>query len=391
MIDSIYVGMSGLAGFSSGLRAIANNTTNLNTPGYKSTSMQFSDAFYSRSSSNGGNSGQLGYGLSTAGTALSFKQGEMRQTGNGLDLAIDGEGLFTLKNPDGSTAYSRAGQFHFNADGVLVNAAGAKVLGLDANGVMSEISIAGMKTQPGKASSVLSFNGNVSPASATQNIAGVKVIDAAGGEHTLSVKLTDTSATTAGSWRVDLLEGSSVVGTGQLVFDNTGRPTAASAKVSMSYTPAGQATVPLTLDFSTDVTSNSSKSVSAINFSKQDGYASADLTSTAFDATGVLILTYANGETAKGSRLSLSRFDSTATVRAIGDNEYEATDSSGWHAGTAGGAFGSVKSGFVELSNVDLSQEFSDLVIMQRGYQASSQVITTANEMLQQLFSMQSK
>ena len=75
-------------------------------------------------------------------------------------------------------------------------------------------------------------------------------------------------------------------------------------------------------------------------------------------------------------------------LNVVGENEFEATDPTAWHSGTAGGVFGSVKSGYVEISNVDLSQEFSDLVIMQRGYQASSQVVSAANEMLQELFAM---
>jgi flagellar hook protein FlgE len=110
--------------------------------------------------------------------------------------------------------------------------------------------------------------------------------------------------------------------------------------------------------------------------------------STSFDATGTLVMTYANGQKIKGSKLVLGRFDSTDAVKSLGDNQFESTDDSAWHVGTAGGAFGSVRSGFIEISNVDLSQEFSDLVIMQRGYQASSQIISTANEMLQELFAM---
>ncbi len=393
MIDSIFVGMTGLAGFSKGLRTIANNTTNLNTPGFKSATLQFTDAFYAKGAyAAGRQSGQSGYGLNTAGTTLSFKQGELRQTGNGLDLAVDGEGLFTLKGADGKTSYTRAGQFQFNSDGVLVTkGSGAKVMGLSTAGTLGEINITGFKTNAGKATSTVTFTGNISSTATTvQTIPSVKVIDGAGGEHTLSVALTNTSATTAGSWQVQLLDGATVVGTGQLVFVN-GSPTAASAKLAMTYTPAGQAAVPLTLDFSSDVTSFASTTLSTMAVSSQDGAAPADLGSATFDDSGTLVLSYANGQTVKGSRLVLGRFDTTDAVAATGDNAFEALDGRAWHTGTAGGAFGSVRSGYVEISNVDLSQEFSDLVIMQRGYQASSQVISTANEMLQELFSMKSR
>lgn len=388
MIDSIFIGMSGLAGFQRGLRVIANNTTNLNTPGFKSSSLQFADAFYSNNNSGGGQSSQLGYGLNTAGTMLSFKQGEFRQTGNSLDLALDGQGLFTLKDDNGKIGYSRAGQFQFDKDNILVDkTTGNKVLGVDANGNQGEINISGLKFNAGKATSVVHFTGNISSTGTDQTVGGVTVIDAAGGQHTLSVKLTNTNTTTTGSWKVDLLDGTTVVGTGQLIFQS-GAPTAATAKIAITYTPTGQAAVPLTLDFSTDVTSFASGTLSTLAFASQDGFAAAELSGSTFDATGTLVLTYANGQTVKGSRLLLGRFDTTDAVGAKGSNEFEALDGRAWHTGTAGGAFGNVRSGYVEISNVDLSQEFSDLVIMQRGYQASSQVISTANEMLQELFSL---
>ncbi|MDA8456964.1 flagellar hook-basal body complex protein [Acidovorax sp. GBBC 3334] len=391
MIESIYVGMTGLSSFSRGLRVIANNTTNLNTPGFKSASLRFSDAFYSNGGYTGRQFGQMGYGVSTMGTSMSFKSGELRQTGNGLDLAIDGQGLFTLKGSDGSIRYTRAGQFQFNSDGVLVSQGkGATVMGVGADGSPSEISIANLKTSAGKATAVVKFTGNLSSTGTDQTINGVRVFDAAGGEHLLTAKLTSTNSTTPGSWKVELMDGTTVVGTQELIFQD-GKPTAATGKLAFSYTPAGQAALPLTLDFGTDVTSFASGTLSTLAFASQDGFAPAELSSASFDATGTLVLTYANGQTAKGARLSLGRFDTTEAVGSAGDNEFEALDGRAWHSGVAGGAFGSVRSGYIEISNVDLSQEFSDLVIMQRGYQASSQVISTANEMLQELFSMKSR
>lgn len=391
MLDSIYVGMSGLHGFSQGLRVIANNTANINTPGFKGSSLQFADMFYSTAGSGSGLA-QVGYGLNTTGTSLNFKQGELRQTGNSLDLAVDGQGLFTLRDANGNLHYTRAGQFLFDSDGVLINRSdGSKVMGVDATGLQGEISIRGRSTLEGKASTTVTFAGNLSSTATTETVQSVKVIDAVGGEHLLSVKFTNDSATTAGAWTVELLDGATSVGTGQLVFAD-GRPTAASAKITLTYTPAGLAAIPLVLDFSTDVTSFASGNLSTLAFKAQDGYAPGALTGVSFDELGVLVMTYANGQTAKGSRLSLGRFESLEAVESIGGNAFDATDTLAWRIGFAGDeAFGKVRSGMIELSNVDLSQEFSDLVIMQRGYQASSQVISTANEMLQQLFGLDGK
>jgi flagellar hook protein FlgE len=391
MLDSINVGMTGLQGYSQGLRVIANNTANINTPGFKGSSLQFADLFYSTRDSGSGLM-QVGYGLSTTGTSLNFKQGELRQTGNNLDLAIDGQGLFTLKDDSGNLHYTRAGQFMFDSDGILVSRAdGSKVMGMNADGVMAEISIAGQAIVEGKATTTAKFSGNLSSTAPSQTINSVKVIDQVGGEHLLTVKLTNNTATTAGSWGVELLDGTSSVGTGTIVFSD-GRPVPANSTVSLTYTPAGLAAVPLVLDFSTDVTSFASGTLSTLAFGSQDGYVPAAMTGVSFDDLGVLVMSYANGQTVKGSKLSLGRFDSLDAVEAVGNNSFAATNSLAWHTGVAGdGGFGKVRSGMVELSNVDLSHEFSDLVIMQRGYQASSQIVSTANEMLQELFNMKSK
>jgi flagellar hook protein FlgE len=391
MLDSIYIGMTGLQGYSQGLRVIANNTANLNTPGFKSSSLQFADMFYSNGSSGSGTM-QVGYGLNTAGTVLNFEQGELRQTGNSLDLAIDGQGLFTLKDSSGNLHYTRAGQFTFNADGVLVSRIdGSKVMGVDANGVLQEISTSGLAAAQGKATTIVKFGGNISSTAPDATVGSVKVIDSVGGEHQLTVKFTSAGDESPGVWTVELLDGTDVIGSGQITFIN-GRPDPETAQISLTYSPAGVEAIPLTLDFSTDVTSFASGNLSSLAVTSQDGFGPGALTGVSFDDLGTMILNYSNGQTVKGLRLALGRFDSLDGVMASGNNQFDVTNSLAWHNGVAGGGgFGSIRSGMVELSNVDLSQEFSDLVIMQRGYQASSQVISTANDMLQELFQMKSK
>lgn len=391
MLDSIYVGMTGLQGYSQGLRVIANNTANINTPGYKGSTLGFADVFYSTRDTGSGFM-QVGYGLSTTGTSLNFKQGELRQTGNSLDLAIDGQGLFTVRDDAGNLHYTRAGQFMFNSDGVLVSRSdGSKVMGVDENGAMGEITINGRSTIAGEATGTVSFTGNLSSSAATQSIGSVRVLDSLGGEHMLTVNLTNNGSVMAGSWLVEVRDGTTVVGTGELRFSD-GQPVSTHSTVSVNYAPSNVPALPLVLDFSTNVTSFASGSLSTIAFATQDGHAPGALTGVSFDANGQLVMSYANGQTATGSRLALGRFDSLDAVAAAGGNSFDATNALSWHMGTGNSnGFGAVRSGMVELSNVDLSQEFSDLVIMQRGYQASSQIISTANEMLQELFTMKGK
>lgn len=391
MLDSINVGVTGLLGYQQGLRTIANNTANLNTPGYKSSTLQFTDLFYS-SSASGGRNIQLGYGLDTAGTRLDFSQGDLRQTGNDFDLAVDGEGLFVLKDANGETRYTRAGQFGFDGDGVLVSRIdGSKVMGVDGEGRSVEISLDGMRVAEGKATSVARLTGNLSSTAVEQTLSPVKVFDALGQEHSLSVKCTNTHATAAGSWKVEVFDGTTVVGTSEVVFVD-GEPTPATSKLVFSFTPAGGAAQPFTLDLGADVTSFASGNLSTLAMSSQDGFAPGTLSKVTFDAAGTLVATYSNGQTVKGARLALGRFESLDAVEALGGGEFKQAGGIPWSVGTPGeGGFGTLRAGMLEISNVDLSREFSSLVVMQRGYQASSQVISTANDMLQELFGMKHK
>lgn len=391
MLDTIYIGMSGLMGYSRGLRVIANDTANLNTPGFKGSSLQFADMFHANGGYSSSNQNEAGYGLNTTTTTLNFKAGEMRQTGNSLDLAVDGQGLFVLRTQSGQTVYTRDGEFQFNKDGILVSRTdGSIVLGIGADGKLQQIGLAGLRANAANVTQTVSFTGNLSSTSSEQTVGGVKVIDASGGEHSLSVSFSDGSATAAGSWTVKILDGTTEVGSGTILFAD-GKPVAGSTKISFTYKPAGQAAMPLVFDFGGDVTSFASADLSTLAMSKQDGYAAGALTSVGFDAAGALALAYSNGQTVKGIKLAVARFDSDAAVASVGNNEFTALDASAWHVGAPGGAFGAVKSGQLEISNVDLSQEFSDLVIMQRGYQASSQIVSTASDMLEELFAMKAK
>ena len=394
MIDSINIAESGLLGFEAGLRTISNNTANLNTPGFKSSSTEFTDLFYSDSSLESDGSpgvGEFGYGLDTVGTTLNFTPGQQTSTGDPLDVAENGQGFFVLKNADGELHYTKDGEFKFDSSGTLVSATtGETVMGLDANGNLVPITLTNEGTDAPKATTTVTFTGNLSSTTTSDTVNNVTVIDAAGTTHTLSVELTAVNGQ-AGEWNVALMDGTTQVGTGTISF-NSGSIVSGSSKVSLTYTPSGGQAMPLTLDFSSNVTSFDSGTSSTLAFAQQDGFASSSLTGQSFDSTGTLILAYANGQTQKGPQLALAQFASPDQVESIGANEFAAQGSSGWTIGTAGaGQFGTVAGGEVEGSNVDLSTEFSNLVVMQRGYQACSQVISTASDMLGTLFGIWGK
>lgn len=398
MLDSIFIGMSGLMGYSRGLRVIANNTANINTPGFKGASLQFGDVFSnglgSESMSNRDSAG-IGQGVTTYSTSLDFSQGELRQSGNDLDLAIDGQGLFTLRDKLGNTLYTRDGEFKFNDEGFLVTKSGdANVVARDADGKLVDISLAGLRTSLPKATANITFRGNLasdSGGTSTHTLTDVVAIDAVGTEHKLTVQfeLLPPSGNVF-QWKVTVKDGASSLGEGTLMFIGT-EIDAARSKITIDH-PFGATSTPLVLDFSSDVRFVDSGGNKTLTNSGQDGYRAGDLTQVTFDADGVMNLKYANGQTAKGARLLLGNFQSIDAIRSAGDNLFEPVDATKWDFGNAQtGAFGAIRSKVVEISNVDLSSEFSDLVIMQRGYQASSQVVSTANEMLQQLFSLKGR
>jgi len=199
------------------------------------------------------------------------------------------------------------------------------------------------------------------------------------------------SAADAKKKTVEVVLTQAKVVSGTIAFAD-GKVVADRSSFQFAYKPDGLSEQTVTLDFGTDVSSFASGNLSTLAMKTQDGVAPGALTGTSFDASGHLVMTYANGQTREGPLLALARSDSPDAVGTDSDNRFTVLDPSAWRTGTAGvNGFGSLRTGTIEVSNVDLSREFSDLVVMQRGYQASSQIISTANEMLQELFQMKSK
>ena len=393
MFDSLYIGTSGLQTFSAGLKVISNNVANLNTPGFKASSSTFANLYYAGSGDGSGgmtgDSAHFGSGVTLGHMSVNFRAGELRQTGNPLDLYVNGSGFFVTKaEGTGESLYSRAGQFDFNKDGVLVvRGTENQVMGLSDGGALVPITLDGLRINPPKATTTVSFTGNLSSGAATHTLSSVKVIDSAGGEHTLN--LTFTKSTTAGVWTVKVQEGSTDIASGDIKFTSD-RPAPGFDTVSFNLSPAGMPSTSIKLDFSSNVTDfNTGTGSSTLAVAKSDGYPPGALTKVNFDEDGTLTLSYANGQSAKGTKLALALFDSTDGLQAQGNAGFTYASREGMRIGAARqGSFGSIGSNQIEGSNVDLASEFSDLIVAQRGYQASSRIVSTANELLQDLFDM---
>lgn len=394
MLDTVYVGLTGLDTYAKGLNVISNNVANLNTPGFKGTQLQFADLYYRNgdAGSGGGPGGlRFGSGVGTGGTFLNFQQGEGRQTGRDLDLMIDGGGLFILRK-DGHTTYTRAGQFEFDREGFLVDqSTGARVAMYDDAGTIEDLSVMGLRANPPRATTELKLSGNLSSADTQHVISSATVYDGLGKAVALRLTFDNTGAATPGRWRVTVSADGTTVGTGEVRFRN-GRPDLGFETFSLRFTPQGGEPMTVGFDFSTDVTSFSAGADSTLAVSSQDGYAAGSLIGTTFDAEGNFELSYSNGQKVMHGRLALAWFADPNALQQLGGNRFAAGDGASPRVGNPGGGeMGKIVSRSIEMSNVDLSQQFSEMIITQRGYQASSQVITTANEMMQQLLDLKGK
>lgn len=403
MFESIYIGMTGLIGYSKDLSVIGNNVANVNTTGFKSSQLIFSDLFY-RSQFGDGSNGrgsvlEFGTGLGASGTRLLFAQGELRQSGNEQDLAIDGNGFFVLRRED-RLLYTRSGQFSFDAEGYLVSDASKARVEALAGGGLVDINVTGKRTHAGKATAKASFVGvlnSAAAASAPVQVAGVTVFDTAGISHAVDLKLTNNSQVTAGSWLIEVREGADkVLGSGEIRFNADGTPAAGFNSFKFKLAPEGIAESEIELHFGDPGTSAGVRSIavtsSDVRLDRQDGHAVGSLTKATFDQSGHLTLAYSNGQTTQGDRLALASFEFVQGLQPVEGNLFEPRADQTRTLGHPGeDVFGKLAPGRVELSNVELSQEFGNLIISQRGYQASSQVISTANEMVQQLFDIKAR
>jgi flagellar hook protein FlgE len=395
MFDIIFIGTSGLLNHAKGLRVVGNNLANVNTPGFKSSQLQFANLFERNSSAaaqsdSSGNLAQTGSGLASLGSQVNFRAGLEQGTGNPLDLAINGNGFFAVKRGD-TLLYTRSGDFGFNDTGILVNAAGDHVQGLDASGQLADITLGTLGRSPAKATGAVMFAGELSSTIATPpidvSVAGVTVLDANGVNQPLTLSFHNDGA---GTYTVTVKDAANAtVSTGVIAFAG-GAPLAGKDALTFSYAPAGQAASDVKLDFSALV--NLPSSAVPIRVQSQDGYGAGVKTDQTIGSDGVLTAQYSNGQSATGARLALADFVTEAALAEAGGSAFRMVGGATVHYGYAGtDSFGKLAPGRREGSNVDLAEEFGNLILMQRGYQASSHVISTANDMIQQLFDMKGR
>jgi flagellar hook protein FlgE len=390
MLGAIYIGLSGMNAYSKGLQTISNNVANLNSPGFKATSTNFSDVF---SYGGGGltffrglEDQQGGNGVRFTETRIDFKQGDLRQSDGDLDIAIQGSGFLVLLK-DGKPYYSRTGQFVVDKDGFISQSGTDYKLGiLDGKGRAIALNIDTKRTSPPKATTTIKFADNLSSSATTTTIADLAVFDSKGGKQTWQAKF-DKVTGKIGEWSVSVTDQTgATVGTSVLQFTGSSVDPA-TAKLTFTTTPADADPIKVEFDFSNGVTSFSAGTTSTLRSSSVNGNGVGALTTVTITDQGQIRLSYSNSKTDDLGAVAVADFRDPQQLRRLTGGLFEniGTGPNRLLASNTDG-IGRVLSKQSEASNVDLSQQFGELILIQRGFQASSQVVSTSNDMIQQLF-----
>ena len=409
MFSVFSTALSGLSANAIAVDAIGNNLANLNTAGYKATGLEFHDLM-SQSLGIGQNSSDLGQGVGPVGIVRDFTQGAIQTTGGAFDAAIQGDGFFVVKDQANQTLYTRAGNFILDTNGNLTTANGENVQGwsatngvLDASGAIGNINLPVGAVLPAKATGKMSMDVNLDSTAATGAVvtAPIEVIDSQGGSHVLTASFTKTDVN---KWdykvtipATDLTaSGTNSVATGSLVFNSSGQLTTPAAAADPSVKIAGLAdgAADMTIDWNlyngTAGRLTQYAQTSGLSTSSQDGTAAGQITGISLADGGLVVAKYSNGQQATVAQLAVATVRNPETLKSVGNNDLQASvDTAPAAVGTAGsGGRGQVRGGAIEASTVDIAHEFTDLITMQRSYQANSKVITTSDQMLQDTLNM---
>jgi flagellar hook protein FlgE len=410
MIASLYAGISGLSANSTAMTVIGDNIANVGTTAFKSNRSHFANIL---STSLGGDSatGNVGRGVEFWGANAQWTQGSLENSSSPTDLAVNGKGFFMVQDAGGANFYTRAGSFTFDKEGYLVNPDGMKLQGyqIDASGnvgAIASVYIPGERISAPSATTEFNFDLNLSAEAAVNDTytTAQTVYDSLGNAVPVTLTFTKTSNTTwsvAGSVPASAGSGVTIGGaaTMPITFNASGVMTAPAADATVAVTLTNGAASPLSLTW--DLYNSSTPPVShgdvtgfatdsGTTFQYQNGYPAGMLRSISVDEQGVITATYSNGEMTPVFQVALADFPSYEGLSKMGSNLYAQSMSSGQALpGTAGtGRLGNIAPGSLEMSNVDLAEEFVKMITTQRAFQANSRVITTSDEILQELINI---
>lgn len=454
MMRSMFSGVSGLKVHQTKMDVIGNNISNVNTVGYKATSMHFQDSFSqvmrSAGSPQGGLGGtnpqQIGLGAGISGMDVDHSKGSTQRTDRPLDLMIDGNGYFVITNDPTfeNRFFTRAGNFTTDTNGYIVTPNGYKLLGTD----MQPLRVDKSKTKAATTTTRIDISGNVNlkddidPATNIAYTSSVDVFDTLGNYHTLTINFGqklefDDNAGDKGFLRNITIENKNIKPAGKLgdlglanlvtptpnanamyaKFDEKGsfvglvsgngmnidntkhvvRSATALTEAKLNLVVPGAEDVNITLfDTTKDPKVNAFSSLTQypkegnVRSKNLDGNTSGLMESFNVSSSGEIVGIFTNGERQVLGQLALADFDNNVGLQKAGSNMFISSTNSGapkyGKPGTS--SFGSIAPGALEMSNVDLSNQFTDLITTQRGFQSNSRIITASDEMLQELVNL---
>jgi flagellar hook protein FlgE len=436
--SAFFSATSGINATSRALSEIGNNIANAQTTGFKTRTVSFGDLF-GASIGVGGTTSALveGRGVQVLGVDPSFTQGSLQTTSNPLDLAIDGDGFFQVNDVSGNSFFSRAGQFNVDDSGNIVNPSGFRLQGFQVDssgnvtGAIGDIVLTTLQ-QIGTATTNVDMSGNLNatepiiaptiaqlladPAnpSNSQFSTGVRVFDSLGVGHDVTLYYAKTANNT---WQYNVIApntevtvipanentttGNALVAQGTLTFDSSGLLLTESnpAGHTISFNNGSTAPQTMVFDFGTSITTDGGTgtdgmlqqgAASVLLTLAQDGFSNGTLTNTSIAEDGLITGRFSNGTTQNLGQVLLTRFINPDGLQPIGRNLFIESGSSGTplNGAPGSGAFGQVAASTLEASNVDLGDELVNMIIMQRGFQANSRIITTTNDLLGELVNL---
>ena len=402
------IALTGLQADSIALNTIGNNLANLNTTAFKKQTTTFQDLFYQNVGTNGsGNSLQIGVGTRVSGTASSFAQGSLTTTQSATDMAMSGNGFFLVQRGN-TQALTRAGNFELNSSGNLITTSGENVMGygvkdgsVSLNGGIIPLQLPVTQSETAQTTTNISLTTSLdaSASPGKQFSSAIELYDSLGQSHNATVNFIKTSPTT---WNYSVgippgdFSGTPINDVGTLTFDSSGKLTAPAANVSgISFPGMKDGASDLTFNFNlydaaSKPTITQTAGTSNTSATTQDGFAAGAYQGFSVDGDGVVSASFSNGRTTKVGQVAVAMVTNTDGLTRAGGNDYAATDASGGiSVGVANaGGRGAIEGDALEQSNVDISAEFSDLIVAQRAFEANSKTVTTFDSVTQQAINM---
>jgi flagellar hook protein FlgE len=420
----MFAAVSGMNANGTALSVIGDNIANMNTVAFKGSNTSFRDVL----SQSIGNA-QIGRGVLVEEVRPEFTQGAFESSSNVLDMAVDGDGFFIVKeNLD--TFYTRAGQFSADKTGYIVNSNGKRLQGYEytpagvGTSVIGDINVSSLNSQPSPTTNVdISVNLNSSdpikaafdvnnPDSTSNYSTSMTVYDSLGNGHLINVYFRkDTEAPTGNTWQwfgvtdaADSTSGvSEIQANGTLTYTNGG---ALDVESAITYPTGGFDFIggaaqdqQINFDFGTSITTDSGTGLdgstqygapSTTNFQDQNGFTSGALRTITMSQDGVMTGVFTNGQTRNIARVALAKFIAPSQLTKMGRNLYAEAHDSGQPIISEPGDTGTgyVLANTLELSNVDLASEFVKMITSQRAFQANSRIVSTTDELMMELVNL---